>query len=307
MNFTIPIPVKELVNKFNLELIGDEHQMATGINEIHKVRTGDITFVDIEKYYEKSLKSAATIIIINKKVACPKGKTLLVASAPFAVYNQIVWEHRPMKYLHSDRGENIIIGLNTHIDHGVHIGHDVTIGYGCYIQPGAFIGDQPIIGDNVIIQAGALIGTDAFYYKKINGQYHKWRSGGKVIIGDDVEIGAGSTINRGVSGETIIGAGSKLDCQVHIGHGAVLGKNCMVAAQVGVAGKTIIGDNCVIYGQAGIAQNLIIGDNCIILAKTGVSKNLEGNKPYFGYPAGEAREKFKELAVLRMMINKEED
>jgi UDP-3-O-[3-hydroxymyristoyl] glucosamine N-acyltransferase len=307
MNFTIPIPVKELVNKFNLELIGDEHQMATGINEIHKVRTGDITFVDIEKYYEKSLKSAATIIIINKKVACPSGKTLLVSDDPFAVYNQVVWEHRPMKYLHSDRGENIIIGLNTHIDHGVHIGHDVTIGSGCYFQPGAFIGDQTIIGDNVIIQAGALIGTDAFYYKKINGQYHKWRSGGKVIIGDDVEIGAGSTINRGVSGETIIGAGSKLDCQVHIGHGAVLGKNCMVAAQVGVAGKTIIGDNCVIYGQAGIAQNLIIGDNSIILAKTGVSKNLEGNKTYFGYPAGEAREKFKELAVLRMMINKEED
>lgn len=306
MNFSIPVPVKELVNKFNLELIGDEHQMATGINEIHKVRPGDITFVDVEKYYEKSLKSAATIIIINKKVACPVGKSLLISDDPFAVYNQIVWDHRPMKYITSDRGENLKIGQNTHIDHGVHIGHEVTIGSGCYIQPGVFIGDQTSIGDNVIIQAGALIGTDAFYYKKINGQYHKWRSGGKVIIGDDVEVGAGSTINRGVSGETIIGAGSKLDCQVHIGHGAVLGKNCLVAAQVGVAGKTIIGDNCVIYGQAGIAQNLMIGDNSIILAQTGVSKDLDGNKTYFGYPAGEARDKFKELAVLRMMINKED-
>ena len=306
MNFYIPVPVKELVNKFNLELIGDEHQMATGINEIHKVRPGDITFVDVEKYYEKSLKSAATIIIINKKVACPVGKSLLISDDPFAVYNQIVWDHRPMKYITSDRGENLKIGQNTHIDHGVHIGHEVTIGSGCYIQPGVFIGDQTSIGDNVIIQAGALIGTDAFYYKKINGQYHKWRSGGKVIIGDDVEVGAGSTINRGVSGETIISAGSKLDCQVHIGHGAVLGKNCLVAAQVGVAGKTIIGDNCVIYGQAGIAQNLMIGDNSIILAQTGVSKDLDGNKTYFGYPAGEARDKFKELAVLRMMINKED-
>ena len=306
MNFSIPVPVKELVNKFNLELIGDEHQMATGINEIHKVRPGDITFVDVEKYYEKSLKSAATIIIINKKVACPVGKSLLISDDPFAVYNQIVWDHRPMKYITSDIGENLKIGQNTHIDHGVHIGHEVTIGSGCYIQPGVFIGDQTSIGDNVIIQAGALIGTDAFYYKKINGQYHKWRSGGKVIIGDDVEVGAGSTINRGVSGETIISAGSKLDCQVHIGHGAVLGKNCLVAAQVGVAGKTIIGDNCVIYGQAGIAQNLMIGDNSIILAQTGVSKDLDGNKTYFGYPAGEARDKFKELAVLRMMINKED-
>ena len=125
-----------------------------------------------------------------------------------------------------------------------------------------------------------------------------------MIIGDDVEIGAGTTISRGVSGETIIGSGSKLDCQVHIGHGAVLGRNCLLAAQVGVAGKTIIGDNCVIYGQAGIAQNLMIGDNSIILAKTGVSKDLEGNKTYFGYPAGEAREKYKELAALRMMTFK---
>lgn len=85
MNFSIPVPVKELVNKFNLELIGDEHQMATGINEIHKVRPGDITFVDVEKYYEKSLNSAATIIIINKKVACPVGKSLLISDDPFAV------------------------------------------------------------------------------------------------------------------------------------------------------------------------------------------------------------------------------
>jgi UDP-3-O-[3-hydroxymyristoyl] glucosamine N-acyltransferase len=304
MNFTTPIPVKELVKKFNLKLIGDGHQLASGINEIHKVRSGDITFVDIEKYYEKSLKSAATIIIINKEVACPAGKTLLVSDDPFAVYNQIVWEHRPMKYLTSDRGDNLQIGQNTHIDHGVHIGHDVSIGSGCYIQSGAFIGDQTVVGDHVTIQAGALIGTDAFYFKKINGQYHKWRSGGKVIIGDDVEIGAGTTISRGVSGETIIGSGSKLDCQVHIGHGAVLGRNCLLAAQVGVAGKTIIGDNCVIYGQAGIAQNLMIGDNSIILAKTGVSKDLEGNKTYFGYPAGEAREKYKELAALRMMTFK---
>jgi UDP-3-O-[3-hydroxymyristoyl] glucosamine N-acyltransferase len=305
MNLPIPISVTELAIRFQMEMIGDTSQMATGINEIHKVRGGDITFVDVEKYYRKSLDSAATIIIINKKVSCPEGKTLLITSNPFAVYNQLVWEYRPMQYLNHERGINFESGENTHIDHGVNIGHNVTIGKNCYIQSGAYIGDQTIIGDNVIIQAGALIGTDAFYFKKIEGQYIKWRSGGCVIIGNDVEIGAGSTISRGVSGETIIGDGSKLDCQVHIGHGVVIGKNCLLAAQVGVAGKTIIGDNCIIYGQAGIAQNLLIGDHCIILAKTGVSKDLEGNKTYFGYPAGEAREKYKELAVLRMITNKD--
>lgn len=305
MNFTTPIPVGDLAKKFNLKIFGDDRQLATGINEIHKVRPGDITFVDVEKYYDKSLKSAATIIIINKNVECPSGKTLLISDDPFSVYNQIVWEHRPMKYLNAERGENLKTGDDTHIDHGVHIGHDVTIGVGCYIQSGVFIGDQTVIGDYVNIQAGALIGTDAFYFKKVNGEYHKWRSGGRVIIESHVEIGAGCTINRGVSGETIIGQGTKLDSQVHIGHGAVIGKNCLLAAQVGIAGKTIVGDNCVIYGQAGIAQNLLIGDNSIILAKTGVSKDLDGSKTYFGYPAGEAREKYKELAMLRMLSLKD--
>ncbi|MBK8517764.1 MAG: UDP-3-O-(3-hydroxymyristoyl)glucosamine N-acyltransferase [Saprospiraceae bacterium] len=305
MDLKSPIEVTVLAQRFRMELIGEARQSAKGINEIHKVRPGDITFVDVEKYYTKSLSSAATIIIINKKVPCPEGKTLLVSEDPFAVYNQIVWENRPMKYLLRDRGENCKIGDNSQVDYGVYIGHDVTIGKNCYIQSGVYIGDQTIIGDNVIVQPGALIGTDAFYYKKINGKYHKWRSGGKVIIGEDAEVGAGCSISRGVSGETIIGEGTKLDCQVHIGHGVVLGKNCLLAAQVGIAGKTIIGDNCTIYGQAGIAQNLMIGDNSIILAKTGVSKDLEGNKTYFGYPAGEAREKYKELAALRMITNKD--
>jgi len=193
------------------------------------------------------------------------------------------------------------MGRNTHIDYGVTIGHDVVIGDDCYIQSGAFIGDGTKIGDRVNIQAGALLGTDAFYFKKINGAYHKWRSGGRVIVNDDVEIGAGCTINRGVSGETIIGAGTKLDSQVHVGHGVVIGQHCLIAAQTGIGGKTIIGDSCVIYGQVGIAQNLVIGSNSVILAKSGVSKNLRGGETYFGYPADIAREKFKELARLRQI------
>lgn len=304
MDFKKPIPVQELADRFNLDIKGDKHQLAQGINEIHKVRHGDITFVDVEKYYNKSLNSAASIILIDKEVDCPEGKTLLVAEDPFAVYNQLVWENRPMTYLTSDRGENISIGKNTHIDHGVTLGHDVVIGDNCYIQSGVFIGDGTIIGDDVTIQAGALIGTDAFYYKKIGGQYHKWRSGGKVVIEDKVEVGAGCTLARGVSGETLIGSGTKLDCQVHVAHGAVIGKNCLIAAQCGVAGKTIIGDNCTIYGQVGIAHAITIGDNTVILAKSGVSKSLEGGKTYFGAPAQEARALYKEQAAIKMLLKK---
>jgi UDP-3-O-[3-hydroxymyristoyl] glucosamine N-acyltransferase len=304
MDFELPIAVKDLANKYLMKISGDINAIATGINEIHKVRYGDITFVDAEKYYDKAIQSAATIIIINKEVDCPQGKTLLITEDPFAIYNQLVWANRPMTYMPSDRGQNLIIGHNTHIDFGVNIGHDVVIGSNCYIQSGVFIGDSTVIGDNVQLQAGVLIGTDAFYYKKINGMYQKWRSGGRVVIREDVEIGAGCTINRGVSGDTIIGQGTKLDCQVHIGHGVEIGRNCLIAAQTGVGGKTIIGDDVVIYGQVGIAQNLHIGDKAIILAKSGVSKSLEGSKTYFGYPAGEAREMYREMATVKALLRK---
>lgn len=302
MNFQQPISVTTLAQKYSLLIKGNTHNLALGINEIHKVRKGDITFVDVEKYYLKSLNSQATIIIINKDVPCPEGKTLFITEDPFAIYNQIVWEQRPMQYLQSNMGENVSIGEDTHIDFGAYIGHDVTIGKGCYIQSGAYIGDHTVIGDQVNIQAGALIGTDAFYFKRINGKYQKWRSGGRVIIEDDAEIGAGCTINRGVSGDTIIGSGTKLDSQVHVGHGVVIGRDCLIAAQVGIAGKTIIGSNCVIYGQVGIAQNLKIGDNVIILAKSGISKNLESDKTYFGIPADDARTKFKELLSIKQQL-----
>lgn len=301
MDFSQPVPVKKLATKYNLLLKGNSTSEATGINEIHKVRAGDITFVDVEKYYLKSLNSNASIIIINKDIPCPEGKTLLITEDPFTIYNQIVWENRPMKYQPTDRGENIHIGADTHIDYGVIIGHDVTIGSGCHIQSGAYIGDHTVIGDRVNIQAGALIGTDAFYFKKINGQYLKWRSGGRVVIKDDAEIGAGCTVNRGVSGDTVIGNGTKLDSQIHIGHGVVIGDNCLIAAQTGIAGKTEIGSDCVIYGQVGIAQNLKIGDNVVILAKSGISKNLESNKTYFGIPADDARQKYRELASIRLL------
>ena len=167
MDFKHAIDIKTLAEKYALTISGDHTIKASGINEIHKVRAGDITFVDVEKYYQKSLTSAATIILINKEVPCPEGKVLLITEDPFAVYNQIVWENRPFKPLNTERGENVVIGDGTQIDHGVHIGHDVTIGKDCYIQSGAFIGDGTSIGDRVIIQASALIGTDAFYYKKI--------------------------------------------------------------------------------------------------------------------------------------------
>ena len=301
MKFPTPIPITQIAATIRAEMIGDASIIATGINEIHKVTPGDITFVDVEKYFQKSLSSAATIVILNKRIECPKGKVLLLCEHPFEAYDHLVKMHRPFQPLKKQISETSQIHSSAIIEPNVTIADNVSIGENCYIQSGVVLQEYTHIGNNVTIQSGAIIGGDAFYFKKKEGAYTQWRSGGRVIIEDDVLIGAGCTIAKGVSGDTIIGAGSKLDCQIHIGHGVVIGENCLLAAQVGIAGKTIIEDNVTIYGQVGIAHNIYIGEGAVILAKSGVSKSLAGGQTYFGTPAIEAREKYKELATLRRM------
>ena len=301
MKFPKPIPVSKIAKSIHAEIIGKADNVATGVNEIHKVEEGDIIFVDVEKYFKKSLESAATIIILNKKVDCPPGKTLLVCKNPFKAYDAIVKNFRPDTHHEKDFSDSSQIHLTAIIDRNVVIGNHVVIGKNCRIHSNVVIEDYTIIGENVEIQANTTIGSDAFYFKSTPKGYQKWTSGGRVIIENDVLIGANCSIAKGVSGDTIIGAGSKLDCQIHIGHGVVIGKKCLMAAQVGIGGKTIIGDNVILYGQVGISQNIVIGDNVVVLAKSGVSKDLKSDTTYFGYPAQEARTAYKELAVLRRM------
>jgi UDP-3-O-[3-hydroxymyristoyl] glucosamine N-acyltransferase len=302
MKFSQPIPVSTLAKQFNATIIGDDTLFATGINEIHKVETGDIAFSDVKKYFEKTLFSAATVILLNEPVECPPGKVILLVEHPFDVYNAIVRIHRPFTPLTQPIGNDTHIHPTAILEPGVVIADHVTIGAHTHVCANAFIGAYSVIGENVTIGPGSLVGPDAFYFKKHpDGSFEKWRSGGRVVIEDQVDIGAGCTISKGVSGDTVIGAGSKLDCQVHIGHGVVIGKNCLFAAQVGIGGKTVVEDNVVMYGQVGVAQALHIGKGAVISAKSGVSKSLEGGKVYFGIPADEAREKFRELVALRQL------
>ncbi|MBL7816299.1 MAG: UDP-3-O-(3-hydroxymyristoyl)glucosamine N-acyltransferase [Saprospiraceae bacterium] len=319
MKFDQPIPIQKIAHRFKAEIIGDATLSALGINEIHNVRAGDITFSDVRKYFDKALQSEATFIILNENPdAIPDGKVVLLHPQPFEVYNGIVRELRPFNPLSQEVADSANIHPSVVIEPNVVIGNHVRIGQGSYIQANAVIHDFTIIGKNVQIGAGALIGTDAFYFKRNTVQgtpfvrmdsfggevYKKWRSGGRVIIEDNVDIGSGCSINKGVSSDTTIGAGTKIDCQVHIGHDAQIGKNCLIAAQAGISGNTIVEDEVIIYGQVGIAQNLRIGKKAIILAKSGVSKDLEGGKTYFGYPAQEVRDAYKELAILRQLRKK---
>lgn len=301
MKFPLPLPVRELARHINAQLLGNADLDALGINEVHHVQPGDITFVDVEKYYNKALQSAATIILINKAAEVPTGKALLVVDNPFECYNQLVWQYRPFQPLQASISPTAQIGTGTVIEPGAIIGHSVTIGDNCYIQANTYIGDYTQVGNDVIVQAGAIIGSDAFYFKKTAEGFVKWRSGGRVVLADGVDIGAGCTINRGVSSDTVIGRGTKLDAQVQIGHDTKVGERCLMAAQVGVAGNCHIGDDVVLYGQVGVGQNITIGSKAVVLGKSGVTKSLDGGKTYFGYPVQEARTTYKELATLRQL------
>jgi UDP-3-O-[3-hydroxymyristoyl] glucosamine N-acyltransferase len=301
MKFDHPIPVREIARLTGSRLIGNGELHATGINEIHKVEDGDITFVDREKYYQKSLSSAATIILIDKEAQCPAGKALLISKQPFAAYDRIVRMHRPYMPLTCSIDPSAEIHPTATIEPSVTIGRHVKIGAGTRIESQVVIRDHSYIGERVIIQSGSIIGSDAFYFKKDNGQYHKWTSCGRVIIHDDVYIGAGCTIQKGVSGDTIIGKGSKLDCQVQIAHGVVIGEHCLIAAATAIAGKTIIGNRCTIYGQVGIKQSIVIEDDVTILAQSGIGEDLKKGNTYWGSPAIEARQRMREVAFMKKL------
>lgn len=302
MQFPYPIKVADLASKIRAKkIIGDEKISLYGINEIHKVKEGDLTFVDHAKYYDRVLNSSASAVLINQIHAPITGKALLVVSNPFGIYNGLVQEYRPFTPLYKTTSPTAQVHPSSTIEPNVILGNHVTIGKNCYIQSNVVIRDYTTIGDNVQIQSGTIIGADAFYYHQNQNGYTKWCSGGRVIIENKVEIGASCTICKGVSGDTIIGEGTKLDCQVHIGHGVEIGKHCLLAAQVGIGGKTIVGNNVILYGQVGVGARLIIEDDVAVLGKSGVTKNLKAGKKYFGYPAGETNRMYKELASLRSL------
>jgi UDP-3-O-[3-hydroxymyristoyl] glucosamine N-acyltransferase len=302
MRFDAPIPVTTIAGSIGATLYGDVTAAVTGINEIHRVEPGDLAFVDHPKYYDACLGSAATFIIIDRQVPVPEGKTLLVVEKPFEAYQRIAEQYRPFKPLTGTHSDTADVGPGTVIMPGVVIGDQVRIGRDCIIYPNVTILSHCIIGDRVIIQAGTVIGSDAFYYNRKTDRpvhYRKMHSCGRVVIGDDVEIGAQCSIDRGVSSDTVIGAGTKLDNQVHIGHDTLVGRNCLFAAQVGIAGATTIGDGVILWGQVGVNKTLHIGDGAVVYAQSGVKDSIPGGKIYFGSPVEEAREKMKELVWVK--------
>ena len=214
MDLASPLSLQEISLFIECEFSGDPNHMISGFNEIHKVRKGDVVFVDHPKYYDKALKSAATTIIINKQVDCPPGKGLIFSEDPCADFNKLTRHFHPYKTINTTISDSAIIHSSTILEPNVIIGDNVRIGKQCLIHPGVVIHDHTIIGDHVIIHANTVLGADAFYYKKRGSKYDKMHTCGNVVIEDNVEIGALSTIDKGVTGDTRIKKGSKIDNHV---------------------------------------------------------------------------------------------
>lgn len=298
MTFKSPQSLKTIADLINAKFIGDENFQVFGTNEIHRVKAGEIVFVNHPKYYDKALNSDATIILIDKEVACPEGKALLVSDDPFRDFNKIN-EHYQGIQTFEITNQNLKIGENCKIHPSVIIGNDVTIGNNCMIFPNVVIGDRTVIGNNCIIQSGTVLGGDAFYYNKNAEGYRKMLSVGNVILEDHVEIGVNCSIDRGVTDSTIIKKGSKLDNLIQIGHDTVLGERTLVASGAMIAGCCIIEEDVQIWGQVGMASGKRVGKGAVLLGKTGVNRDLEGGKTYFGSLAEEFREYLKKEVKLK--------
>ncbi len=299
MKFQTPQTLKQIAALLEVSFVGNEDFPVLGMNEIHVVEPGDIVFVDHPKYYDKALNSKATIVLINKEVPCPEGKALLISKDPFNDFNKLTRHFRPYVSATATISASASIGKDTVIQPNVFVGNHVTIGEGCLIHPNVTIYDHCVIGDHVQIHAGTVLGSDAFYYKNRPEGFDKLLSGGRVVIEDHVEIGSLCTIDKGVTGDTTIREGSKLDNQVHVGHDTVIGRKCLIASQTGIAGCVVIEDEVTLWGQVGVTSAATIGKKAVVLAQTGVSKSLAGGKTYFGSPVEEAREKLKQLANVK--------
>lgn len=302
MKLSQAITLAELAEFLGCKYVGDPKHEITGINEIHRVVTGDLVFVDHPKYYSKALNSAATTILIDQEVDCPEGKGLLVSETPFDDFNQINRHFRPFEpQLTSITGQDCEIDDSAMIYPNAFIGHNVKIGANAIIHSGAVIMDHTVIEENVIVGPNSVIGHYAFYYKKKSTGFDRMHTCGNVHLAKNVEIGAMCTIDAGVTDTTYIGEGTKIDNQVHIGHDTIIGKNCLLAANVGLAGCVELKDNVTLWGQVGCASDVVIGEGVVVLAQSGISKDLDAGKTYFGSPCGEVKAKFREMAALRRL------
>ncbi len=301
MLFPRPYTLREIAEMLNARFDGDPQFEVTGINEIHMVEPGNLTFVDHPKYYDKALNSKATTILINKEVQRPDGKALIISDDPFRDYVFLARRFRPFEASSAAISPSAVIGEGTVIQPGAFIGNHVQIGTNCIIHSNVSIYDHTVIGNEVIIHANTVIGADAYYFQKKPAGYRKLESCGRVVIHDRVEIGALCSIDKGVSGDTIIDEGTKFDNHVQVGHDTYIGKHCLIGAHCAIAGVTRIEDEVILWGRVSVNKDLVIGKGAVMLGTSAIDKSVPGGITYFGSPAEEARKKWREMVLVKRL------
>jgi UDP-3-O-[3-hydroxymyristoyl] glucosamine N-acyltransferase len=308
----MPISIHEIAKIIDAEVIGDLNFIVMGVSSFDESDPHDITFASDSKYLNRlNFTKAGAVIIPLTYIAEGshfKNPILLKTKNPKLAFFQIVSLFHPEKnitpYIHTsvqigqfnELGKNPVIEPNVFIGNNVHIGDNVRLMSGVYIGDDVIIGDQTIIkpnvtildnsriGQRVIIHSGTVIGSDGFGFTQEIDQHHKLVHTGYVSIGDDTEIGACNTIDRGTLGTTVIGNGVKTDNLVHIAHNVKIGDNTLIVAQVGIAGSTIVGRNVIIAGKAGITGHIKIGDGAIIGPYSGVHSDVTEKEIVSGIP-----------------------
>ena len=317
----------EIAQKTGGTLVGDAALAITGVAGIETAGPGQLTFVANQKYRPLLSQTKAAAVILSAELETDSTRAALIKHPnPYYAFLIALRLFHPQERLYPPEihpsavvGKNVALAEGVHLDAqvvladevsvgehsallaGTCVGRNSKIGKDCLIYPNVTVREGVTIGDRVIIHSGAVIGSDGFGFAKEGGIYHKIPQVGGVVIEDDVEIGAGTTIDRATMGNTIIGRGTKIDNLVQIAHNVVIGENCIIVAQVGISGSTKIGKNVTLAGQVGLIGHVTIGDNVIVAAKSGIHRDLKPNTVYFGYPARElSKQKRIEAVISRL-------
>jgi UDP-3-O-[3-hydroxymyristoyl] glucosamine N-acyltransferase len=306
----MPLTVAEIAGKLGGTVEGDGSVRITGLAGLADAQPGQMTFLSNPRYASEASRTRASAIIVNADWKGAAGCVVIRvknADKAFAVVAELIAPKAPQfetgthptAVVAADAhiGANVTVGPHCVIEPGVsigdrtvlvagcYLGHGTKVGSDCRFYPGVSTREGTIIGDRVIIHNGAVIGSDGFGYVNEGGKWTKIRQIGIVVVGNDVEIGANTTIDRARFGRTVIGNGVKIDNLVQVAHNVKIGDNTAVAAQVGISGSTEIGRNVQLGGQAGLAGHLIVGDNSVVGAQAGVTKDVQPATFVSGYPA----------------------
>ncbi len=318
------LTVDQIAEQIGGSVVGDGSKSIHGVNSIAGAGDGEITFVTSDKHASKLADSSAGAVIVSSQiegVGIPQvvvsnaGGGLIAALHLFAYKPEVKAGIHPSAIVQDDAeigegasiserayvGHNVKIGCGAVISAGCVISDDSVIGAGSRLDPNVVVYHHCVIGDKCVIQANSTIGSTGYGYYPVEGMPRLIPHSGSVIIEDCVELGANCCIDRAKFGNTVIGAGSKLDNHVHIGHNVQIGKCCLLAAQVGIAGSAIIGDGVMMGGQAGMGDNMTIGAGAMIGGGTGVTRSLEGGGKYFGYPVMDAKELMQTHALTKRL------